>query len=248
MIWFWSTLLVTAIAVLSTANESSSGQEKLAVESILFVFAHPDDESMFFGPTIDYLGNQHSTRVHVLCLSNGNADGLGSVREKELVVAASKYQIDKTNVHVVSDPQLQDGMQAKWDPTDVAKHISQIIERYNIKTLITFDNKGISGHPNHIACYEGAMKIVKATPQVQVFVLESVNIFRKYISYLDTIPTLVQSQAGRNDTIIIHADRKSTQRIRDAMVRGHKSQMVWFRYGWIYLSKYMSNNVLKRAT
>lgn len=71
MIWFWSTLLVTAIAVLSTANESSSGQEKLAVESILFVFAHPDDESMFFGPTIDYLGNQHSTRVHVLCLSNG---------------------------------------------------------------------------------------------------------------------------------------------------------------------------------
>lgn len=38
---------------------------------VLFVIAHPDDESMFFGPTILSLTRRSNCTVYLLCLSNG---------------------------------------------------------------------------------------------------------------------------------------------------------------------------------
>jgi N-acetylglucosaminylphosphatidylinositol deacetylase len=38
--------------------------------SLLLVTAHPDDEAMFFAPTISRL-LQQGTSIHILCLSNG---------------------------------------------------------------------------------------------------------------------------------------------------------------------------------
>lgn len=40
--------------------------------NVLLLTAHPDDECMFFGPTLQAL--RHPTRVHVLCLSTGKAE------------------------------------------------------------------------------------------------------------------------------------------------------------------------------
>lgn len=39
---------------------------------VLIVIAHPDDESMFFGPTILSLTKRNDCQVYLLCLSNGN--------------------------------------------------------------------------------------------------------------------------------------------------------------------------------
>lgn len=38
---------------------------------VLIVTAHPDDESMFFGPTILSLTKRNACNVYLLCLSNG---------------------------------------------------------------------------------------------------------------------------------------------------------------------------------
>lgn len=38
---------------------------------VLIVTAHPDDESMFFGPTIVSLKQRKDCRIFMLCLSNG---------------------------------------------------------------------------------------------------------------------------------------------------------------------------------
>lgn len=52
---------------------------------VLLVTAHPDDECLFFAPTILSLQkNSPSSELCSLCLSVGNADGLGVVRRKEL--------------------------------------------------------------------------------------------------------------------------------------------------------------------
>src|ERR1700761_638697 len=61
----------------------------LTGKRILLLIAHPDDEAMFFAPTLRRLtqpdlGNQ----VLVLCFSSGDADGLGEVRKKELKKSA----------------------------------------------------------------------------------------------------------------------------------------------------------------
>jgi len=51
-------------------------------KNILYVISHPDDEAMFFQPSIVTLKQEN--KLHLLCLSNGNAEGLGREREKEL--------------------------------------------------------------------------------------------------------------------------------------------------------------------
>ena len=40
--------------------------------NVLFVIAHPDDEAMFFVPSILSLGEFEGYCLHVLCLSSGN--------------------------------------------------------------------------------------------------------------------------------------------------------------------------------
>lgn len=49
---------------------------------VLFLTAHPDDECLFFAPTILGL-NSSETSLYALSLSIGNADGLGAVRREE---------------------------------------------------------------------------------------------------------------------------------------------------------------------
>ena len=51
-------------------------KRELGERGVLLVTAHPDDEAMFFVPTILAL-QARSVRVHVLCLSTGEFDGLG---------------------------------------------------------------------------------------------------------------------------------------------------------------------------
>lgn len=51
---------------------------------ILILTAHPDDECMFFAPTILGLNNtQKDVKVYALSLSVGNADHLGMTRRQE---------------------------------------------------------------------------------------------------------------------------------------------------------------------
>ena len=50
----------------------------------------------------------------------------------------------------------------------------------------------------------------------------------------------------RADRIMFVSDLSRYIKARRAMVHGHKSQMVWFRWGWIGLGRYMVINDLKR--
>ena len=143
--------------------------------------------------------------------------------------------------------------------------------RATIDVLITFDRYGISSHPNHIALYHGASlfvsKIMKghagyACP-VSLYTLPTINVVRKYSFILDAIPTLLTgiyssifeklftgskagSGGGKDARVVFVNDVVRYWRAREAMVSGHKSQMVWFRWGWIGLGRYMVVNDLRR--
>ena len=78
-------LLSIVLAFLSNSNELFSTTELAAKsQNILLVTAHPDDEAMFFAPTILSLSRKPSLGLFFLCLSYGNADGLGVIRKPEL--------------------------------------------------------------------------------------------------------------------------------------------------------------------
>lgn len=110
-----------------------------AVKHALLVTAHPDDESMFFLPLLHSLAQQSNGtpdwEVHLLCLSRGNFDGLGDIREQEMVTCGEFLGMKKANIRVLEDAKLQDGMQAQWDHAHIAQLVLAYIETHAIKAV-----------------------------------------------------------------------------------------------------------------
>jgi hypothetical protein len=99
-------------------------------KNTLLVIAHPDDEVMFFSPTLFFCG---TTNIFVLCLSNGNAYGLGQVREKELLKSCATLQIPASRTAIILDSRLDDG--EVWNPVDVAEYTKKYASEWNIDTV-----------------------------------------------------------------------------------------------------------------
>jgi len=66
-------------------------------KNVLLVTAHPDDEAMFFAPTILSLASRREISLFHVCLSNGNADGLGETRKAELGYSLDILGISRQN-------------------------------------------------------------------------------------------------------------------------------------------------------
>lgn len=247
----------------------------LQQKRILLLIAHPDDEAMFFAPTLRWLtkpelGNQ----VLILCLSSGDADGLGQIRKGELKKSAMQLGITSAeHVVVIEDEKFPDSMTATWD----AKLIGNILTRYfapnisgiptttaptaSLDAIITFDAGGVSGHPNHISLLHGATAFLKNLMQrhagwecpVKLYTLTTTNILRKYLSVVDSAFTILTAiwrtkERGSFPTpLIIVSGPRDLRRAQRAMTTAHESQMRWFRWGWIGVSRYMVVNDLSRV-
>ena len=141
-----------------------------------------------------------------------------------------------------------------------------------IDVLITFDRGGVSGHTNHISLHHGAVRWLKEMMKgksgwespVTLYTLTSVSILRKFISVLDAPFTLLRCviQSMGSDSynskggigkveskplrLMYLSDIMAYRRAQKAMTQAHKSQMRWFRWGWITVGRYMVVNDLKR--
>ncbi|KAL8785075.1 MAG: hypothetical protein Q9213_003580 [Squamulea squamosa] len=281
------TLLAIPILIstlwLFTANLSRTSHPHFTNKSIVLLIAHPDDEAMFFSPTLLALTAADSgNHVKILCLSNGNADGLGKVREMELMVSGEILGLrSRDDVFVMDSPDFVDGMNTHWEVEKVADVLGQAFSpqqhaqkgqegedapKATIDVLITFDRHGISSHPNHIALYHGAKAWLKELMKgkqgwrcpVELHTLTSISILRKYISFLDAPMTMAfgflsglkdsrrQGKAGGRRQALFVSDMVQWRQGQKAMTRAHRSQMRWFRWGWITFGRYMVVNDLKR--
>ncbi|CAH0713708.1 unnamed protein product, partial [Brenthis ino] len=196
---------------------------------------------MFFGPTIFRLCEQ-GTEVYLLCLSNGNYEGKGNERRKELWQACYILGVPDSNICLISDTRLQDNPKEQWPVPVIAKLIQHQLEALDIDTLVTFDRGGVSSHPNHSAVFYAVayMFVEKNMPQkCAVYTLDSVNILRKYLGFLDLPLSFVLSSKR------YFLRWTESRRVTRAM-KQHKSQMVWFRYLYIMFSRYMIINTLRK--
>lgn len=144
--------------------------------------------------------------------------------------------------------------------------------KVTIDVIITFDAHGISSHPNHISLYHGARAFVSSltagrpgwSNPVDMYTLTSVNIMRKYTGILDVFATLgttavdvwkgVGAKSVRTKDNVRHPAALvfmhgfgpgAWATAQKAMTKAHVSQMVWFRWGWITVSRYMFINDLR---
>lgn len=103
-------------------------QPEIKGQNIIFVIAHPDDEAMFFVPTIRHLQKQN--RLYLLCLSNGNFAGLGKIRERELEKSCEYLGFVEPPT-IVEDPDLMDGMQSIWPKDVICNQIDRFMKQHS---------------------------------------------------------------------------------------------------------------------
>ena len=68
---------------------------------VLLVTSHPDDECMFFGPTILSLTKNPAVSLFLLCMSNGDYRREGQTRKGELYQACKVLGIQEDNITVL---------------------------------------------------------------------------------------------------------------------------------------------------
>lgn len=217
---------------------------------ITLLIAHPDDEAMFFAPTLLTLTKPPlNNTLSVLCLSTGNADGIGHIRKSELVDSCARLGVPTDRVTSLDHPDLQDNQHAPWPPSTIA-HALRTFHLDAPDILITFDAHGVSGHANHVSCLRGAQEWLPAG--AELWTLTTVPLWRKYLFVFDGA---VQAALGAGRGMGMGMGRTwwfvstagEVRVAREAMVSAHKSQMRWFRWGWIGVSRYMVVNGLERA-
>ncbi|KAJ1030363.1 hypothetical protein NDA16_001272 [Ustilago loliicola] len=241
------------IQTTDTVNDSA----RTLPSSALLVTAHPDDEAMFFAPAIQALAAAGTT-IFALCLSTGNAAGLGTQRVRELFGSYDVLGVPAGRVKYLDDAQLQDSMEAIW-PND---HISSLINKHintipSIDALITFDKCGVSGHTNHIAAYNGTRNLALSR-DLPLYVLPSMEVWEKFnsvpfavwetVTYSGHPPAkaaATSAEKGYTPASEIHVLASPAQYVNavKAMWK-HQTQLEWFRYLYLVFSRYMFSNRL----
>lgn len=114
---------------------------------VVAVFAHPDDEA--FGPSGTLTKLAKTNDVYLLCATKGEEGGnhknLGRIRAKELQESAKIIGIKK--VYFLG---FRDGTLSNSVYHSLAKKIEKKLKELEPQTVITFEQKGVSGHIDHI--------------------------------------------------------------------------------------------------
>lgn len=217
----------------------------LSKRNVLLVIAHPDDESMFFSPTINHLTSR-GHNVRILCLSTGNADGIGDVRKEELYKASSVLKVPPQQVTVMDHPDFQDGFGKVWDRNMLSKIVEKEVRDHAIDMIITFDNYGVSGHCNHRDVHHGVQRFMLDTSEreIEAWELVSTNIIRKYSGLVDIWLSLWSAQGSLNGQMQCLLNEHPGRSY--AAMSQHLSQWVWFRKLFVSFSSYTYVNTLRK--
>ncbi|XP_041657110.1 N-acetylglucosaminyl-phosphatidylinositol de-N-acetylase [Cheilinus undulatus] len=207
----------------------------------LVITAHPDDECMFFAPTVLRLVDLKAS-VHLLCLSEGNYYNQGALRKQELLNSCAVLGIPESRVTIIDHKKLPDDPKAEWSVSLVSSLIVNHIRNHSFNLVLTFDGRGVSGHANHTAIYK-AVSYIAATGQLPndccLLSLVTVGLFRKYISLLELpVSWLLPS------CLCCVIDSQGYRQAREAMFC-HRSQLLWFRHLYIAFSCYMFVNTFQ---
>lgn len=249
----------------------SPNASEIRDSDVYYIIGHPDDEVMFFAPSLlELLKKKHNNHVHLICFSKGDAvdASMGVIRSEELRNSARILGIRDADVTILDN--YADGMNIHWEADDIGASLSKHIKDNAV--LVTFDEHGVSNHPNHISLYHGVRSfhenyLKRKFPRSRLYVLKSLNFWEKYsFTLLTNVELFVDliskhflnsilklnvnvsffSQVSKEGppAIRFYSDLNMLSVSYAAMAYGHFSQMVWFRYGWLIFSRYLTYNHL----
>lgn len=190
------------------------------MKPVLCVFAHPDDEA--FGPsgTIAKLASERD--VYIICATDGDAafgprDGsLAKLRREELLTSSKILGVKEVIFFDFSDGDLSNNLYH-----DLADKVREKVEDLKPEIIITFDQKGVSGHIDHIVVSMVSTFIFQKEPSISelwyfVNPKELSDMVNDYFVYFP--PGIEESEADKVIDISEFFDKKIEA------IKAHKSQ------------------------
>lgn len=142
----------------------------MSTKRLLGVFAHPDDEGTMGGAFLKY--RQSGVETGLVCATRGEVgeiadpalatpETLGQVREGEMRAAADALNIqhlwflDYRDSGMAGTKENQDAHAfVQTSSAEVVGKLVAIIRQFRPQVMVTFDETGAYGHPDHIAIYQ----------------------------------------------------------------------------------------------
>jgi len=141
----------------------------MSTKRLLGAFAHPDDEGIVSGALLQY--NTSGVETGLVCATRGEVgeiadpalatpENLGQVREGEMRAAAevlgvhNLWFLDYRDSGMAGTPENADPSAfAQASAAEVLGKLVKIIREFCPQVIVTFDESGAYGHPDHIAIY-----------------------------------------------------------------------------------------------
>jgi LmbE family N-acetylglucosaminyl deacetylase len=127
----------------------------MKVQHRLLVVAHPDDETIFFAGA---LLSKRDLPWHVICLTDGNANGRGTERHQEFLAAT-----EILGAKNVTQWEYQDNHREHLPVDEIAARLRELPLP---KEIFTHGPFGEYGHRHHQDC---SLAVHRAFPKVQIF-------------------------------------------------------------------------------
>jgi len=139
-------------------------------QSLLAIFAHPDDESYRAGGTLALLA-QKGAQVWVLCATRGefgipklSSVEAGEIRQTELESACRTLGIEPPRFLDYLDGNLN-----QEDEDQAVEQLVRVIRELRPEALLTWPPDGVSGHPDHVAVSRWTKKAFKRAADPTVY-------------------------------------------------------------------------------
>lgn len=246
--------LLIFVVILSTGDEIIPGKT-------LYVTAHPDDEVIFFGPSI-----LRSETAYILCISRGAPNG--TLRTMEFMESCKVLNLDG-RCFIDEELALPDGFEFSWEREDIRNIVHKYVEKIQPNRIVTFDKAGVSGHPNHVAVSNALLrtteeddhpdyyvfnaslrrKVVQERAQhaaldtVPVYGLRTDPVLIKYMGFYGTILYVMSNSIDSGYFLVVPPKEVLTMTLEKAFLK-HESQVVWYRVLYMLWSRFLFFNHL----
>jgi LmbE family N-acetylglucosaminyl deacetylase len=156
-------------ATLTDPVPSRSNRPGLSGRSVLFLHAHPDDEAIFTAVTMRRLADQGVRVILVMATGGELGEQLAPLRPGETVhrrrIVELEAAAERLGVARLVLLGRRDSGMAGWPSgrhpralargrTDqLARRLAGLVERERAEAVVHYDDRGIYGHPDHVAVH-----------------------------------------------------------------------------------------------
>ncbi|XP_065671972.1 N-acetylglucosaminyl-phosphatidylinositol de-N-acetylase-like [Hydra vulgaris] len=150
--WFLTIIGLTFIVVVWINLLKKPSFESIFInqKSVALITAHPDDEVVFFSPTILQL-QKNGVLFYLICVTFGDYEGHGADRMEELYNCCNELGVNTERIIFINNKNFLEHPSKRWENlSSLVENLNVVLKKLEIETVFTFGPYGCSGHPNHI--------------------------------------------------------------------------------------------------